>query len=455
MKTNGERARYTTLSHRWGTEEPFALTQECMEQMTRDIPWASIPRTFQDAVKITRELGVDYVWIDSLCIIQDDREDWRRESVQMAAVYGKSYLNIAATDSDDSHYGIFSSSMLVRDFPPFAVPEHPGIFIRKQPFQTHNDFGSNYGVSKLSPILLKRAWVLQERLLAPRVVYYGFEELKWECYSATDCQCGGMVTVFNFKHDHHASVILGETSLSFQWMRVAEQYSRMQLTYDSDRGVALSGIAAKAEKTGKGGRYLAGLWEKDLAHQICWEVDNSPRKPEGYLAPSWSWLSVFGTVWYPNRMDFNAECSTIDVEIAEIGETTVAAAEEASPTPKLFLRVNGRAAKMRAQLIDPGSKHSPPDWRLIHEQSGIEVSDIFSSDYAMNEGQAKDIHKMLILYWGNIWPEQHTFLMLKEVPGESQMFERFGLFAYSEESEKEELHQWLGWCQPEEDIVIF
>lgn len=422
--------------------------------MTRDIPWASIPRTFQDAIDITRKLGLKYIWIDSLCIVQDDREDWRRESVQMAAIYGKSYLNIAATDTWDSHQGFFSSSMLLRDFPRFSVPKHAGIYVRKQPFQTHNDFGSNYRVSSLSPVLLKRAWVLQERLLSPRVVYYGDQELKWECYSVTDCQCGGMVTVFNFKHDHHASVVQGETSLSFQWMRIAEQYSRMELTYDSDRAVALSGIAAQAAATGKGGRYLAGLWEKDLAHQICWEVDNSPRKPKEYLAPSWSWLSIFGTVWYSNRMDFNAECSTIDVEIAEISETANSRVEDTTLPPRVFLKVNGRATEMRAEVIDSGTEHSPPDWRLIHEETGIEVSDIFGSDYAMNEDQAKDVQKVLILFWGDMWPDKHTFLMLKEVPGEIRTFERFGIFSYSERHEKEELDKWLGWCQPQRDIII-
>ena len=86
-ETEQELAHYTTLSHCWGKKHIVTTTKATLEQRKLEVPWLLLSRTFQDAITITRELGIRYIWIDSLCIIQDDKEDWERVSAKMAEIY--------------------------------------------------------------------------------------------------------------------------------------------------------------------------------------------------------------------------------------------------------------------------------------------------------------------------------------------------------------------------------
>ena len=106
-ETQRELAHYTTLSHCWGKKRIVTTTKATLGQRKLEVQWPRLSRTFQDAINITRALGIRYIWIDSLCIIQDDKEDWERESAKMAEIYSCSYLNLAATGSADGDGGCF------------------------------------------------------------------------------------------------------------------------------------------------------------------------------------------------------------------------------------------------------------------------------------------------------------------------------------------------------------
>lgn len=106
-KTISRRTEYLTLSHCWGSRRYLTLTTENLQEYTRSIPVAQLPCTFQDAIELTRQLGQRYIWIDSLCILQDSKEDWLKESALMGTVYSQSLLNIAATASSDGDGGLF------------------------------------------------------------------------------------------------------------------------------------------------------------------------------------------------------------------------------------------------------------------------------------------------------------------------------------------------------------
>ncbi|RYC65873.1 hypothetical protein CHU98_g271 [Xylaria longipes] len=456
VDAQGRRGRYTTLSHRWGRNETFRLTRSNMNHMADGIPWNLIPKTYQEAIELTRLLGIEFIWIDSLCIVQDDAEDWRKEAGKMQSVYGSSYLNIAATQAVDSDGGLFMSTNLGAEYPAYKVPEEPEIQIRPQPHMTHRQFGSNYYDTSDSA-LLPRGWVLQERILPPRVVYYDANELKWECEAAVDCQCGGMVVIANFKLEYYKSLKRDGIPFPYQWMRITEKYSCMELTYDSDRLVALSGLAEQGVQSGRGGKYLAGLWERNLAHQLCWEIFNTHRRPDKYLAPSWSWLSVFGAVWYPNRMDFGSAASNIDVKITEVSCTsTEGAIATPSTTPIMgFLRLKGRGLKMRAELADAGTQSRPPVYSLRREGDDKKELNIqIRADYIMTREDASAITEMFLLFWGNIWPNQHTFLVLKSSSADSYRFERLGIMWLSQRDKAKDLEQLLAHCKMEDSIVI-
>jgi Heterokaryon incompatibility protein (HET) len=110
VETHGQRGRYMTLSHCWGTSHKFITTTANLGDRKRAISLFDLPQTYQDAVSITRQFGVQYLWIDSLCILQDSFLDWERESSRMVAVYGQSYLTISASGSMGDSSGCFPSA---------------------------------------------------------------------------------------------------------------------------------------------------------------------------------------------------------------------------------------------------------------------------------------------------------------------------------------------------------
>ncbi|KAI1149557.1 heterokaryon incompatibility protein-domain-containing protein [Nemania diffusa] len=459
VDTAGRKGQYMTLSHKWGDDEEFRLTRFNMDFMKDTIPWDAVPKTYQEAIQVTRRLGIKYIWIDSLCIVQDDTEDWRKEAGAMKLVYGNSYLNIAAVRAIDSYGSLFVSSNLDAQYPAQQVPQAPGIQIRPQPHKTHWHFGSNYYSVGETP-LLQRGWVLQERILSPRVVYFDTDELKWECQAGCDCQCGSMTVISNFKFDFHRSFGRDDQPLPYQWMRISERYSTLKFTYNSDRLVALAGIAELGVQSGRGGRYLAGLWEHNLAHQLCWKVYPRYKKPDTYFAPSWSWLSLFGVVSFGNRMDYQSDWSKIDVEILEATCTTVDGAVPTTSSSPLLgsIRLKGRGSRMRAKLSTFVSEDHAPSYELRTEGNGEgeHVAWVWA-DYLMTKDEASAITEVFLLFWGNVANMNFTFFVLKPVSAGSRKFERLGMIDFPEGSND---HQWasrdkmLALCTPDDNIVL-
>ncbi|KAH8731948.1 heterokaryon incompatibility protein-domain-containing protein [Phaeosphaeriaceae sp. PMI808] len=158
------------------------------------IPWASIPRTFQDVMQLTLQLGFRYIWIDSLCIIQDDVEDWEIQSSLMSEIYQDAILTIAATSSTGDNEGCCPRK--VHHHTPdieISLPEYIGtcrIAVRK-PLK-HWDAAQNAASILHDFPLLTRGWAFQERLLSPRVLHICEAELVWECREANVCECGSL-----------------------------------------------------------------------------------------------------------------------------------------------------------------------------------------------------------------------------------------------------------------------
>lgn len=157
--TKGEMGRYIALSHCWGPVEfqPLRTMANNIKDLENGIPWSKLSKTFQDAIWLTQSLGVRYLWIDSLCIIQDDKEDWKEQSGEMAGIYGGSYLTIAATRAPNGHIGCF-------DTPSGQCKIRPNVIVRREYSHRiwHDSYHSDLG-TKNNP-LIRRAWCLQERL---------------------------------------------------------------------------------------------------------------------------------------------------------------------------------------------------------------------------------------------------------------------------------------------------
>ena len=177
---------YVTLSHCWGTAEFLTLNTTNFEILRAGISILELPQTFQNAIVVTRRFGIRYLWIDSICIMQDLESDWQVESLLMEKVFSRGHCSIAATASSDSAGGLFR-----RRDPKLLCPieiiqpvttDGPDQVTAKR-YTAYDRDCWRRGLDKAP--LCRRAWVVQERLLAHRVVHFTHRELVWECKELT------------------------------------------------------------------------------------------------------------------------------------------------------------------------------------------------------------------------------------------------------------------------------
>ncbi|KAH4001989.1 hypothetical protein HBI13_013140 [Parastagonospora nodorum] len=296
LETN-DRPRYSTLSHCWGTEPFLQLTEQNLDTFVEHIPLSLLPQTFKDAIQITRELGLSYIWIDSLCIKQSDTADWVREAGSMSFVYGNSFVNIAASSSPSVHGGCFVRPKSLVDGVRAVVKIHPSSSTLVREFRSREVYDLNTTKSHLAT----RAWALQERILPPRTIHFGHRGAFWECRAETaneflpsgfPKQLGRGIVNERIRIGHFAS----------WWSDVVALYSAANMTYPSDKLPALSGIARRNHDE-RGGAYVAGMWlDEDMLVQLCWRAIE-PRVRPVQRAPSWAWTSVDGQVRYQVRQE--------------------------------------------------------------------------------------------------------------------------------------------------------
>lgn len=329
--------RYAALSHSWGSREsrktPVPKTNSANIDSRMDgILWQDLTKTFQDAITITRRLGLGYIWIDSLCIVQDDKNDWTLEASRMALNYQNAHFVIAATRSRTGDDGCFSQRSPSHKI---SLSDTKGnihtVYVKKE--ISHRDFAESPATFNTMP-LFARAWVFQERLLATRVIHYTNHEIMWECKQSLLCECQGIESgrdwshgknTGNFKLDH-GQLLIGKNDMlrRYQhWSKIVAEYSVRSLAYDSDRLPALSGIAGQIHLP-EMGRYLAGIWENSLPQALLWktmvgivEKNWEKRRPTEYRAPSWSWASVEAEcrTWIPDPEDeVDFHCRILDVQ---------------------------------------------------------------------------------------------------------------------------------------------
>ncbi|KAF7554401.1 hypothetical protein G7046_g6824 [Stylonectria norvegica] len=281
------------------------------ERLRVGIPIGFLPPTFQDALWLASQLGVSYVWIDSLCIFQDDPDDWVRESSHMLDVYGNAYLTIAATRAENSLKGFLGSrSRPASTTIPFRAS---GISSEVSAFVLPLGYTARPSsvIEMVDAPLSKRAWALQERYLSPRTLHFTDSQTYLECdqsFVADDGFLESTIWEGNF------SIQLNSTQTNKiqrreSWYDIIERYSRRSLTIEDDKLPALGGLAARfasvatfnAHQSLPDNPYLAGIWKEDLLRSLCWRVDDRYPigcTPSAYTAPSWSWASVNTAVVY-------------------------------------------------------------------------------------------------------------------------------------------------------------
>ncbi|KAK2773813.1 HET domain-containing protein [Colletotrichum kahawae] len=315
---------YTTLSYAWGGRgSDIKLTASNISEMTKAIDWARLPKTIQEAINFTRKLGVRYIWIDALCIMQstepDDiaaQDDWHREAEQFGRYYRNSLLTIAATGVADSAGGLF----LPR--PALVFQPQPLTLQRRTaegtltPMTIFPSMPTRLGEIHSSPLAL-RGWAVQERILSTRVVHFATNCVLWECggLRATEVYPEGlhpedeshgwlgswMFDEFRRLDDHDVGSVLNG------WYSFVEHYTRTNFTYQLDRLPARASLAEIVhERIGRDRRYLAGIWEVDISVGLSWGAwgpflwdppgHGKEHMGERDSVTSWSWASARGQV---------------------------------------------------------------------------------------------------------------------------------------------------------------
>jgi hypothetical protein len=175
--------RYMTLSHRWGTRTPLAFTESTKATLQSGFSEDLLPATFRDAIKVTRFLGIRFLWIDCLCIPQGSILSLQLEAAVMHLIYSNSWCNIGSAAAQDNH-----ESFLVERNPDHARPIRFLAQMRSEKIPTivHDLQLWRHGVSEVP--LNRRAWVVQERALAPRIVHFGERQVFWECREMRACE---------------------------------------------------------------------------------------------------------------------------------------------------------------------------------------------------------------------------------------------------------------------------
>ncbi|KAF6808044.1 heterokaryon incompatibility protein [Colletotrichum sojae] len=282
-----------------------------------------LPKTIRDAIHATRWLGLKYLWVDRLCIIQDSADDWVHEAALMCDVYSSAAITLSADGSSSAEEEGGDMGLLLHK------PQH---------HQTQSG-----RTSEMSQLIDSRGWTMQERLMSRRVLHFTSDELVWECNTLTEFECRRESGPSNKAVS--ASGARSMVSIYESWQSVVLDYTKRSLAYESDKMPPLRGLVerfqllmdqAPGRHLSQRDEYLAGLWRGDLVAELAWKppseddiaafrkatnrpkMDDMPsietfdwmriiherndrenwHQSEGYVAPSWSWAHLRGPISY-------------------------------------------------------------------------------------------------------------------------------------------------------------
>jgi hypothetical protein len=315
---SGEFDQYLTLSYCWGGHQPVVALTHNLDDLRSGITVATLPQTLQDAVQTTRDLGYQYLWVDALCIIQDDNKDIEKEIATMADIYRNSTATILAAMSSSVSESYLNHPREEPSFFTLAV-ELPNAETAEIGISHPCPWG-HFGWS-LDP-LSSRGWTFQEFLLARRVLFYGPYEVLFHCQSLGFTRL--LPSYIKYPDDQQPSsgALFRSQDRAASWSELIRQYTFRKLTFPEDRPLAIAGIIAALEGIWDD-KCVFGAWTSSFLEQITWfNVAGFPYHPSlrrSNRAPSWSWLSVDGHVAICCKSKLRPDC-VITVDLKEVSK---------------------------------------------------------------------------------------------------------------------------------------
>ena len=321
--SNTELVPYAALSYSWGDHLTESIAEKArvkshkttkdrkddrgnfvkgnLKERRKSFSASQLPPTIRDAIKLTWDLGMSYIWIDAMCILPDS--DWNAEASKMHEVYGNAYVTLAICSSEMTTDGL--------------LPMRRAWQYRRDACRLYSGHWlSNLDIRlneiRLQSPLFTRAWTLQEERLSPRMIYVSGQRMYWSCFHSQHTEMGryspqrlleGPDTFEWMRHPqeflatHRNQDVRG---LHEQWLELVKVYAKRDLFNITDRFPAFSGLAVRyislyeEEEFVKKEEYLAGLWRQKFAQGLAWsiEVAKPPSHNQWSIAPRWSWASV-------------------------------------------------------------------------------------------------------------------------------------------------------------------
>lgn len=305
--TGGIPGAWVAFSHCWGGNIEQSTTTKNIEARRQELALHDLPNNFRDAIIVTRWLRYQYIWIDSLCILQDSEADWAAESRQMSQVYKGAVVTLNAEYAANAYSG-------------FLHPRTTSDEAISIPYRSlsRNIVGSfsilpyEHFVNARTP-LKGRGWALQELLLAPRTLHFHQKLLSWTCQTARYSEHDplndtGPVDPYgeieSLKRLFLSQLIPGQLSgvltangqeypydPLLRWYLILNAYATMYLTKERDKLPAISGVARETHRM-TGLTYRAGLWLTDLHRGLLWSVAGRGERVKNSTVPTWSWASL-------------------------------------------------------------------------------------------------------------------------------------------------------------------
>ncbi|RDW64713.1 hypothetical protein BP6252_10364 [Coleophoma cylindrospora] len=406
-----ETGEYACLSYCWGGPQEVLTTRANLESNKTALPFHSLPPTLQDAIHVTRTLGMRYLWIDALCIVQDSAADKAVEITKMGSIYQNASVTIAAARAAKVSEGFLHPRPADDGFKlPFYVDPETAGHVTLLPMED---------AFKPTDPLSMRAWVLQETLLSRRQIVYSEREIIWRTqgnqYQTVVASPRSYASVMEdipmnlFSPAHRAEFPSAReftASCIASWSAIVTDFTQRGITVADDRLPAISGVAAVLQRSWKD-RYVVGMWESTLAMHLAWRsTDGSLARPPQYRAPSWSWAAVDAPVKF-----MEVESSHVEILSCEVEPQSPLAPLGSAKSGQLHVR-----AKLIATADMPLSLQHEYEWKLLFDTK---------SD-SLDPGLT---YFMLI---GFQFGYRAIGLIIREIADEA--FERKGLFYHRDDS---------------------
>lgn len=408
---SGTTGRFAALSYCWGSTGNLTTTLNNIKDREAGIQWETLPNLFQDVVQITRQMGIHFLWIDALCIVQDDQADWERESAKMGSIYAGAYVTIACDSAMDTSYRLTNPRNCAlgpdgelaarlrepKALAPVVIDGHAHSFFVRWTLDHKSILNDPLPPShKLWFPLNTRGWTMQERLLSSRILHVTAHEMIWECRKTYYCECGGITqdpywqgnTAKGSFERAKAIVCSDNTTLlpnltcpgdtprneSFVlfWTGLMETYMKRRFTFEGDQ---LPGISAIARNFGLGKTYIAGLWLEDLPWHLAWtnRLGSSSMRPSVYRGPTWSWVSVSeAAIWPFEGMQLSrSQIRVMDASTAPVG------LDEFGQVARGRVRLQARVAAAKVLIPEDGFPYfvtSYGKWYFMLDALGANIS---------------------------------------------------------------------------------